>query len=202
MPQESACSATQIVQGKLTLDALQSYKELPYYLSATDRENASVEVSSRIAEMRKRILEKPNTPSSSILSMELLDHGADARTTFGVARRDLQAPATAPAGVGGAADKAVSAAGAASSPTPPKVLALGPGLSAGNASAGSPHAAAESASTQPGPPAQSILAASDGSAEAKIREYEDAMKQVDSTEPSPATGGGGGSGGKEKKKKK
>jgi hypothetical protein len=182
----------------------QSYKELPYYLSPSDRENASVEVSSRIAEMRKRILEKPNTPSSSILSMELLDHGADARTTFGVARRDPQAPAPAPANVGGAADKAVLVAGAASSPSPPKVLALGPGLAAGNASAGWPHAA-ESASTQPEPPAQSILAAgaaSDGSAEAKIREYEDAMKQVGSTEPSPAPGGGGGSGGKQKKKKK
>lgn len=50
--------------------------ELPYYLSAMDKKVAKSEVSSRIAEMRKRILFRPDVPSSNILSLSLMDHGA------------------------------------------------------------------------------------------------------------------------------
>ena len=173
----------------------QSYQELPYYLSASDRENAAVEVSSRIAEMRKQILEKPDTPSSSILSMELLDHTADARGTFGVARRDQRAKAGACASTdAGAADRFVSGTGATSA-TSPKVLASGPGLSAG-----SPRAAAEASPAQPALSASQPTPASatsvNGSAEAKIKEYEEAMKQVGSADSSESAGGS-----KKKKKK-
>ena len=35
----------------------QSYQEVPYYLSASDREQATLEVSNKIADMRRRILQ-------------------------------------------------------------------------------------------------------------------------------------------------
>mmetsp|Transcript_64679 Transcript_64679/g.104653 ORF Transcript_64679/g.104653 Transcript_64679/m.104653 type:complete len:510 (-) Transcript_64679:252-1781(-) len=74
--------------------------ELPYYLSATDKEVAKSEVSSRIAEMRKRILSRPDVPSSSILSLDLMDHGAmGSASNYGVAQRQAQAmpPTQSPA---------------------------------------------------------------------------------------------------------
>jgi len=151
---------------------------VPYYLSASDRENASIEVSSRIAEMRRRILEKPDTPSSTLLSMELLDHTADARATFGVARRDLQAAA---------------ANTPAPSASPPKVLASGPGVSG---AAASPSVQSDFSPKE----ARAIPPTCDGGAEAKIQEYEDAIKQVEATVE--ATGATVSNGGKAKKKKK
>ena len=60
----------------------QTYQEVPYYLSANDREQATLEVSNRIAEMRRRIMQ-PNAPYDK---------------TYGVARRTSpEAPAPAPA---------------------------------------------------------------------------------------------------------
>ena len=150
----------------------QSYKEVPYYLSATDRENATIEVSGRIAEMRRRILEKPDTPSSSILSMELLDHTADARATFGVSRRDQQA-----------------AASNAPAPNTSPFNVLAPGISG---AAGSPSMQHDFSPKV----VQAIPAAADGGAGAKIEEYEKAIQEAE------APGSTVSNGGKAKKKKR
>ena len=73
----------------------QSYQEVPYYLSASDREQATLEVSNKIAEMRRRILQP------------LAIHGDGIRNAihgpYGVAKRNtsdppqlVPAPATSP----------------------------------------------------------------------------------------------------------
>ncbi len=71
----------------------QTYQEVPYYLSANDRDQATLEVSNRIAEMRRRIM-NPNAAHDK-------PNAADEKT-YGVARRtslDATVPASAPASV-------------------------------------------------------------------------------------------------------
>ena len=69
----------------------QTYQEVPYYLSANDREQATVEVSNVIAEMRRRIM-NPNAAHDK--------PNATHDKAYGVARRtssDTMVPAPAPA---------------------------------------------------------------------------------------------------------
>lgn len=73
----------------------QSYQEVPYYLSASDRQQATLEVSNCIAEMRRRILQPQAVHGDGIRNAI---HG-----TYGVAKRNtsdppqpVPAPATSP----------------------------------------------------------------------------------------------------------
>lgn len=63
-----------------------SYQEQPYYLSVSDKEEANAEVAAKVAEMKRRILAKPDV-SSATLSSEWVDHSAQKPQKFGVAQR-------------------------------------------------------------------------------------------------------------------
>jgi len=109
----------------LPYQSYKTYDELPYYLSANDKEAARSEVSSRISEMRKRILSKPDVPCSTILAMDLVDHGASAGANYGVSQRPFEAPSLAQ----GHTSPAPTTSPGVTATSSPRVLASGPGTS-------------------------------------------------------------------------
>jgi hypothetical protein len=119
----------------MTIMCLQTYEELPYYLSESDRDQAVLEVTSKVSDIRRRILKKDFKHYMDLLDPRLLvqDSPLNPENTFGVVRnsntpssksmRPSSVPDQQPISVVPSQD----AGRATGATTSPRVLAVGPG---------------------------------------------------------------------------